>query len=138
MIDTHIELFLSECKLPMFKHAYTASLAGPGVGAGGFKHGAVIVNGGTIISAGFNQYKTHPILVPQTEFPYLHAETHSMFKFGLDNISGATMYVVRIRPHKYIGLSMPCEVCQYFIKKAKISHVYYTTNEGYDIWIPTY
>jgi deoxycytidylate deaminase len=115
-----------------FEAAYTAAICSGGVGQGKFRHGAVIIKDNTIISAGFNQYKSHPTLITQTKFPYLHAESHSMFKYGLDRLEGSTLYVIRIRSQEHIGLSKPCFVCEYFIKEANIKKVFYTTNEGYN------
>jgi deoxycytidylate deaminase len=119
-----------------FAYARTAAMCSAGVSRGLFRHGAVLVRRNTVISAGFNQYKTHPNLVINITLdytPYLHAESHCLFKYGLDNSSGCDMYVIRLKRDNSIGLSKPCENCHFFIREANLRKVYYTTNNGYKV-----
>jgi deoxycytidylate deaminase len=134
MVGISVNDFLSNVGNHMFKYAVGAAMCSPGVGQGHFKHGAILVKNNVVLSAGFNQYKTHPKLTEKTEWPYLHAETHAMFKYGLENLEDTKLYVVRIRPNNLIGISKPCETCQYFICKTGVKEVHYTTNKGYKIW----
>ena len=110
------------------KQAIAVAHSHSGIGMGKFKHGAILVHRGKFLSAGFNQYKTHPDLAPYTEFPYLHAETHCMFRYGLDNIpDGAEMFAARVNKLGEVRNSKPCDVCLYFIKESGITLVTYTT-----------
>lgn len=111
-----------------FTAAYGAALAGPGVGQGEFRHGAALMDGARVVSAGFNSYKTHPLLADKTEFPYLHAEQHAMFKYGLDNCTGLELFVLRVGKQGDIYMSRPCDVCQHFIKEAGLSRVNWSEN----------
>ena len=113
-----------------FHAAYVAAIAGDGVGSGKFRHGAVIYHKNVLLSVGINSYKTHPKLIQQTEYPYLHAEQHALFRLGTDNTKGRTMYVIRIGRNCHILESRPCEVCQFFLNEAKLKNVYYSTYEG--------
>jgi deoxycytidylate deaminase len=111
------------------KQAIAVAHSHSGIGMGKFRHGAILVHKGKFLSAGFNQYKTHPTLVSHTEFPYLHAETHSMFRYGMDNIpEGATLYVARVNKQGEVRNSKPCDVCFHFIKESDITLVIYTTH----------
>jgi deoxycytidylate deaminase len=126
--------FLNACgpHKTLFRHAYTAALAGAGVGRNEiFRHGCIIAHGNRIVSAGFNSTKTHPMLKKLTPFPYLHAESHAIAKAGLDACNNARVYIVRVRSRGNIGLSKPCRVCSALLQEAKVKEVFYSTEEGY-------
>lgn len=115
-----------------FDHARTAALSASGVGRGKFRLGAVVVSGPHIVSAGYNSYKTHTRLAKVTDYPCLHAETHAMFRAGLDNIADMDLYVVRLGRRGDIRYAKPCDVCQYYITNAGLRNVYYSIdNERY-------
>ncbi len=114
-------------------HAHTAAKAGPGVGMGSFRLGAVLVaNHHKIVAAGFNQLKTHPRLAEVSDHPYIHAETHAMFRFGLENCRGLDLYVVRIGRRGERRMAKPCSTCMWFITEYKIKDVYYSINSDND------
>lgn len=115
---------------PGFRSAYAAALCSPGVGQGNFRHGAAILDKTVPVSVGYNSYKTHPKLADVTPYPYLHAECHSMFKYGIDNIEGLDIYVIRVTNTGAIAMSKPCSVCSFFIEEARIRNVYYSTGKG--------
>ena len=112
-----------------FEHARTAALCATGVGRGKFRLGAVVMRDTHVISAGFNSYKTHTKLARVTEYPCLHAETHAMFRAGLDNIEGLTMYVIRLGKDGSTRLAKPCMVCQHYIHLSALGNVYYTIDQ---------
>jgi deoxycytidylate deaminase len=126
----------------MFKAARVAAMASPGIGRGSYRIGAVLADGGNVLSAGFNSYKSHPRLLElpslrgrDLRWPHLHAEQHCLFNYGLYNCSGMDLFVCRIwRDNKTIGLSKPCERCQEFISLAGLNCVHYTTYEGVETW----
>ena len=111
-------------------HAHTACKASPGTGLGVFKLGAVLVKDNKrIISAGFNQLKTHPKLAEFSDWPYIHAETACIFKRGLKNCKGLDLYVVRLGKKGDRKLAKPCSICMHFIDEARINKVYYSIND---------
>lgn len=115
-----------------FDHARTAALSASGVGRGKFRLGAVVVSGPHIVSAGYNSYKTHTRLAKITDYPCLHAETHAMFRAGLDNIADMDLYVLRLGRRDDIRYAKPCSVCQYYITDAGLRNAYYSIdNERY-------
>ena len=115
-----------------FDHARTAALSASGVGRGKFRLGAVVVNAPHIVSVGYNSYKTHTRLAKITDYPCLHAETHAMFRAGLDNIAGMDLYVLRLGRRGEIRYAKPCSVCQYYITNTGLRNVYYSIdNERY-------
>lgn len=115
----------------MFDHARTAALSSCGIGRGSYRVGAVICDKRNIISAGYNSYKSHPLL-KEMKYPCLHAETSAIFKAGIQNTTGLNMYICRIwKDGSTIGLSKPCSNCMGFINMAKLNSVIYTTYEGY-------
>jgi deoxycytidylate deaminase len=114
-----------------FSHARTAALCSPGTGKRKvFKLGAILVYKNKIVSSGFNSKKTHPLLAKITEYPFLHAESSTILKYGIDECEGMNLYVIRLCRKFPIGLSKPCEVCMDFIKAAKIAKVYYSINSN--------
>ena len=110
-----------------FLAAYTAALLSEGVRA--FRHGCVIIRK-TPIGAGFNAYKTHPHLLKYTKYPFIHAEAHALFRAGLQNVSGATAYVIRLNKSGNVGHSKPCRMCQALFAEHGLSRIYYSTNTG--------
>jgi deoxycytidylate deaminase len=97
-----------------------------------FRIAAVIVQGNRILSIGINSYKTHP----QQINPYtkktgdsIHAELDALLSSRTD-ISGATIYVVRIKRNRSLGLARPCSRCQYLLSAAGIKKVVFTTDSG--------
>lgn len=90
-----------------------------------FKHGAVVVRNGKIISTGHNKVTTK---CPSHMYS-IHAEMaaikHSNERCGLVD---SHIYVVRINK---CGLadSKPCANCQRFMKLHGVSRVYYSTGD---------
>lgn len=119
---------LEETERKYFEHAYVAAMCSPGISRGKFRIGAILTDNKRIVSVGFNQYKTHPKLAKYSDHPFLHAETHSMIRHGLDNCEGLTMYILRYRKGGDVGMAKPCDVCMHMIKESGISKIYYTTS----------
>ena len=119
----------------LFSHAKVAALASPGVGLGKFRHGAILVQRGKtkILSAAYNQLKTHPKLAKKTNWPYLHAETSAMIKYGLDRCNNERIDLVVVRLGKIgdLRLSKPCKVCEEFMNMYSIGVVRYSINETF-------
>jgi len=115
-----------------FSHARTVALASEGVGGSSstrFRLGAVLVDR-YIVSSGINSYKTHPRLKGLTQYPFLHAEQHALFKYGIENAAGLDLYVCRVMANGRLAMARPCYVCMHFIKTAGLNKVYYSINQN--------
>ena len=110
--------------------AYAVAMTGNGVGTKRklFRLGAVLVHKNIIVSVGMNRYKTHPLMAPRTEWPFLHAEQQAIVRAGVDNCEGLDLYVARVLKNNELALSKPCDVCAKLIKNVGIKNVYYSTN----------
>lgn len=86
-------------------------------GCDNHRHGCVIVKGGSVISLGKNLYLNG-----------LHAEMSAINKAKKD-LTGATIYICRIRKEQRFGLSAPCEKCEALIRAKGISKVVFSTND---------
>ena len=92
-----------------------------------FKHGAVVVKGGRIVSTGINRFKNHPMTVSPEhikEHCSVHAEVDAIRK--LKNARGATIYIARIGKRGNQALSRPCDNCYTAIQRAGINKIVYT------------
>lgn len=111
--------------------AYTVALAAPGVGGrtkSAFRLGSVIVDKNRILTARYNELKTHPKLQAFSNWPFLHAESSAILSLGMDNCAYLDLYVIRIRRDLSIAPSKPCDACLSLIKKVGIKRVYYSTD----------
>lgn len=90
--------------------------------------GAVIAKGPRIISAGINSYKTHP----KSTSPYktTHAEFSAILRANKE-LTGATLYVVRLLATGELGMAKPCPDCQRFIEKMNLKKIIYSTEDGF-------
>lgn len=108
-----------------------------------FKHCAVLVKGGSVISVGFNKINTNSFVEYYTDKvrgpnrSYLlstHSEQDAVLcvRKKID-LNGCKIYVARIRPagSKYgkVGLSSPCNICQKVLMAYGISKAYYTIDD---------
>jgi deoxycytidylate deaminase len=107
---------------------------------------AFLVYKNEIIAVGYNKSKSHPFqkrFGSNSKAIYLHAEVdcikNSLRDVDVDFLKKCTMYVLRTkRPdndhNAFVrALSKPCEGCHRAINTFGIKHVYYTTDDGYNI-----
>lgn len=106
--------------------------------------GAVLVDGKHVLSVGFSTRKTSPwqeLFNKERHFAednkynpaFMHAEIHclAMYLNARDiDLSGAELYVCRLRRDQPFGMSRPCPACMAAIKACGIRRVAYTTNDG--------
>lgn len=95
--------------------------------------GAVVTKRRHIVSMGYNQKKTHPLI---HKFPYdphvgLHAEMDACFGIDTDMLSGSTIYIARLLRNNKTALSKPCEGCQALLKYFGIKNIIYSTDNGF-------
>lgn len=115
--------------------------------AGRARLSASIVYKNEIISVGYCRYKTHPLqkkYQKHAEAIYLHAELDAIVKalkkISIDDLKKSSMYIMRIKrkdtyDKEFIrALSKPCSGCQQAIKAFGIKNVYYTTEQGFEVF----
>jgi len=99
-----------------------------------FKHGAVLVKGGSVINVSYNKdkYKRFGNRFRNTRVCG-HATHHAELGcvLGLDKsiTQGSTMYVVRVNRHGEYRLSKPCQMCSDVLRFCGVKKVVYTKNE---------
>ena len=90
-----------------------------------FKHGAILVKGGKVLSEGVNKYTigTHGLHAHSE-----HAEENALR--GKKNYAlGSTMYIARVASYGP-AMSKPCLRCQMLLKNAGVRKVIYTSRDG--------
>ena len=97
-----------------------------------YKVGAVVARGRRIISAGFNQTKTHPFTLKlrNSMITCLHAEMHACLGVDENSLRGASIYVVRLRRDGTLSMAKPCEACTQMLSKLGVKKAYYTDIDG--------
>lgn len=96
-----------------------------------YRHGAVIVRGGSVQSVGFSKLHTAPHLV-DCESQNLrsristHAEAEALKRCSVTK--GATMYVARVGRNDKVALSKPCKNCQRLLADAGIKKIVWTVS----------
>jgi len=117
-------------KLDYFKYAQKeAFLSGHN-----FKHGAVLVKGGTIIKKSFNDprpvkfaHKLH-----HAKRGSLHAEIGVLLNLTKDKTKNADIYVCRVLKDGTYKNSRPCLMCCVVAQEMGIKRIYFTTDFGFD------
>ena len=108
-----------------------------------YKHCAVLVKGGSVVSVGFNKMTTNSFVEHYTDMvrgpnrDYLlstHAEQAAILQVrNKIDLTGCKIYVARIRPpksdHGKVGMSAPCNICQRVLGAYGISKAYYTIDD---------
>lgn len=97
-----------------------------------YKIGACLARGRRIVSAGYNQVKTHPLTLKlHNKFICsLHAEMHACAGVDEKSLRGADIYVVRLRRDGSLGMARPCKECQRFLFNLGVRRAYYTETGG--------
>lgn len=93
-----------------------------------FRHAAVIVKSGSVLSIGYNKFKNHPDIIEEhkiKQYCSVHAEADAIKKVR-GNAKGATIYVARIGLSGNKRLSRPCNYCYEKIVDAGITKIVYT------------
>lgn len=93
-----------------------------------FRHGAVIVRGGSVLSVGVNKWKNvFPLDIPCPEYNpniSIHAEVDALSRCA--DPRGATIYIARVNKSGKERMSRPCIDCEKALIKAGIKKVIYT------------
>jgi pyrimidine deaminase RibD-like protein len=92
-----------------------------------FKHGALVVRGGSILSSAPNKHRNPPTI------DYLGSSVHAeVAALRGTHAAGATLYVVRLAPSG-LALSRPCPRCWTAIERSGVKAVVYSTGSGYAV-----
>jgi tRNA(Arg) A34 adenosine deaminase TadA len=99
---------------------------------GNIKHGAILVKGGSIISASHNKVNYNSFgsrfRDPDTGHATLHAELGCIVGLSRSTTQGATIYVARVAKDGEYRISKPCSMCHEALKHVGIKRVIYTKN----------
>ena len=97
-------------------------------GEGEFRHGAVIVNGGRVISVGWNKRRNSSIVMGE-DSDYTdcmtHAEVDALSRAN-GSSKGAVMYVARVNDSGYTRFSAPCMNCVIALDKSGVKRVVFS------------
>lgn len=93
-----------------------------------FKHGAILVKGGRVITRATNKSRVHDSWVKfqEREKCGIHAEAAALARVG-NQAKGAVMYVARVNQGGKPANSKPCPNCHKALVEAGVSKVVYTT-----------
>ena len=98
------------------------------------RHGALLVNGGSIINTAFNKDKFSSFGERFRDSDYgpatHHAELSCISGIDRSKTNGASIFVVRVNRKGELRLSKPCAMCHDALKFAGVKKVYYSTNDG--------
>jgi tRNA(Arg) A34 adenosine deaminase TadA len=98
---------------------------------GKFKHGAVLVQGGSVLNCSYNKDNYNSFgsrfRSPTTGHATLHAEIGCVLGIPRGKTTGATVYVARVNRFGNEKMSKPCNMCQNVLKHVGVKRVVYTT-----------
>lgn len=86
-----------------------------------FKHGAIVVHHGKVLSTSPNVNKNNPVNVDPKHCS-VHAEVRALRKAGFPK--KATVYVARVNNYGETRLSKPCEGCMSLIEELNCRSVW--------------
>ena len=87
-----------------------------------FKHGAVLVKGGSVL----NRFRN----VRDRGHATHHAELGAIFGLDRSTTQGATLYVCRTNREGKFRMSKPCSMCEQVLRFCGIKRVVYTESEN--------
>ena len=110
-----------------------------------FKHVAVIVKGGKILSIGFNNMRSHPMAmkplnvlknkkeIDELDLRTIHAEMDAIRKIKDKSLlSSCEIWIYSEDKKGNLRISKPCELCLYYINLYNIKNIYYTNNNFWE------
>lgn len=99
-----------------------------------YRHGAIIVKNGAVISTGINRSVNNPFQVqsPETQSS-IHAEVAALNSCRKTDLTGATIYIARICKDGSQAMSKPCMNCQKALIARGVKKVYYTIDSEMDL-----
>ncbi len=101
---------------------------------GGYKHGAVLIKGGSIINISHNKDKFcsfgSRFRKRNEGTATLHAELGCILNLDRNLTSGTTIYVVRVNREGHFRMSKPCSMCQTALQHVGVKKVFYSNERG--------
>lgn len=100
-----------------------------------FRHGAIIVKNGKIVSVGVNYYINDPRNMADNLLKGVscHAEVAALNSARKTNLDGATIYVARVLRDGTPAMSKPCNECQKALKARGVKKVFYTIDSSMEL-----
>ena len=101
-------------------------------GYGRFRHGAVLVKGGSVLNGSANsdnhtsfgqRFRTRPGRATH------HAETSCVLGVNRAATTGATVYVARVNRQGEWRMSKPCSMCHAVMQERGVRKVFYTVDD---------
>ena len=98
-----------------------------------YRHGAVLVRGGSILSSAFNKSNhinwANKFRAKDCGHATHHAELGTVLGMAREKTTGATVYVARIGKSGELKMSKPCEMCQQVLAHVGVKKVYYSIDD---------
>ena len=100
-----------------------------------FRHGAVLVKGGSVINTAVNKKKYNSFgnrfrNIYTCGHATHHAELSCILGIDKNKTQGATIYVARVNNQGEPRNSRPCPMCQEVLKFVGVKKVIFTKNDG--------
>ncbi len=95
-----------------------------------YKHAAVLVKGGNVISIGINKYKCGILADRIYGKKGWHSEADCLLSIHKSKIKNATLYVAGINKSQDVICSKPCPACQEFIENYNLKAIFYSDRDG--------
>tara|TARA_R100000005_G_C4881097_1_gene132704 strand:+ start:196 stop:639 length:444 start_codon:yes stop_codon:yes gene_type:complete len=97
-----------------------------------FRHGAVLVKGGSVISTSCNELDSvswaNKFRQHQCGHATRHAELGAILGVAREKTKNSIMYVVRVNPSNDFLLSKPCPMCMQALKHVGVKKVIYSVD----------
>lgn len=90
-----------------------------------YKHCAILVRGGRVVSIGINKLKSGYFADPLYELKGWHSEADCLLSTSKEKVNGSVLYVAGLSKANNPVNSKPCPYCQQFINKFDLKEVYY-------------
>jgi deoxycytidylate deaminase len=97
----------------------------------GYRHGALLVKGGSVLNASSNKSNFcsfgNRFREPNTGSATLHAELGTILGLDRSSTQGTDVYVVRVNNNGEYRMSKPCPMCESAMRHCGVSRVFYST-----------
>lgn len=96
----------------------------------GYKHCAVLIKSGKLMSIGLNGIKAGKLIDQVYDLCGFHAECAALCNLDEETIRNSELYVAGWSRGGNIVNSKPCEKCQEYLKKFELKGIYFSMPEG--------
>lgn len=95
-----------------------------------FKHCAIVVKSGNILSVAVNTFRNDPSLCGVNRAASYHAEVNALRMVSEKASIGSRIYVVRYGNNGNIAMSRPCNECHSYIISRGVKKVIYSISDN--------